>query len=523
MLPQVRPRSSPKGGGGLPEGFWGGQLAARDLSPSSAVESCAAFLVSKVFSRAGPLWLAFALLLLCQLGFLWILAGTGGSPGGAFLMAVPGGAPGRLSHMRAADGPTGTRQLRIGIVSTYPPQRCGIAEYTRDLYTSLAELAPSPPDVGIIVVDEAGTPLAYTEEVRLVVRKRQLADYVAAAQYANAHFDVVVVQHEFGIFGGHYGDYLLAFAAALERPMHIFLHTVLKTVSMPYARHLAALLPRAARVSVAMPALCRQVAELAPGTACSDLPHGVAVRRNASAPPGIPEMYRAQLAGKKILMSVGLMGEDKGIDTLLQVVANISRKVPDLRYVIVGDQHPLDTSSYVSGLKLLAEEANITGHVLFVTAYQTKAQLLEWVAAADVVAVPHRDMEQVSSGTLSMAMGLGRAALATGFRYAQYLCDSERARAGAGAGGTGAGAGEGEGALERGEGQGKGTRREEGEEGKGERNGRLVGQGEGGRGSLREESKGGGSMQEKAEGEGEGKGGVGSLRPWWNVTGGVAA
>ena len=245
--------------------------------------------------------------------------------------------------------------LKIAIVSTFPPRPCGIATFAADLRRGLAAAAPDL-DVVICAVDR--DLLSYGSEVAVIIDQDDPAGYRAAAdQLARAGVDAVLIQHEFGIFGGPDGAWILDLAAALTSvgiPYLVTLHTVLSQPTPGQARVLRRLCADAAALTVFTPTAHRLV--VATGIAAPDrihvIGHGapqVLYRHRAAGdvtgsldPRPSPEIADALagLRGATIASTFGLISPNKGLEAGITAVARLADELPDLRYVIAGATHP---------------------------------------------------------------------------------------------------------------------------------------------------------------------------------------
>jgi len=105
--------------------------------------------------------------------------------------------------------------MRVAIVSTYRPRACGIAVFSSDLRGALLE-ADSSVTVEVVSVVR-GTRRTHPPEVVATIRQHVASDYAqAAAELDQRDVDVVLIEHEYGIFGGDAGDFVLDFAGELR-------------------------------------------------------------------------------------------------------------------------------------------------------------------------------------------------------------------------------------------------------------------------------------------------------------------
>lgn len=264
----------------------------------------------------------------------------------------------------------------------------------------------------------------YPVEVRHQIRKNARADYLATANALNRSVDVVSVQHEYGIWGGEDGEHVLDFVRALRVPAVATLHTVLRDPS-PHQRSVLAELVSLAQTSVVM---SRSAADLlikrydVDARRLAIIPHGVPnvpLVESASVKPGLG------IEGRDVMLSFGLLGPGKGYELAIEALPAVAAAHPDVLYVIVGATHPdlirtegeAYRESLVDKIRLLGMER----HVQFVDRFVGRVELIRWLEAADVFVTPYPNLGQIVSGTLSYAMGAGRAIVSTPYTYATEL------------------------------------------------------------------------------------------------------
>ncbi len=339
-----------------------------------------------------------------------------------------------------------TRTLRTAFVGTYPPRQCGIATFTRDLAAAVGRTRPvSPRAVGwarpgpttrpewavsIVAVDYE--PRAFPAEVRARIDPERPADYRGVAERLNrASYDVVSVQHEFGIYGGRDGAHVLDLLEHLEVPTITTLHTVLRHPSDNQRRVLRAVARASSRVVV----LSRDAARSLPEVYDVDpahvrvIPHGV-----PDLPFVDPETVKplVGLAGRPVVLSFGLLGPGKGYELAIRGMSSVVGQVPDACYVILGATHPelrrREGETYRRSLEALVRALGLGRQVLFVDAYVDLPTLGRWLQAADVFVTPYPGAEQAVSGTLAYALGTGKALVSTPYAYARELLAEGRGR-----------------------------------------------------------------------------------------------
>jgi glycosyltransferase involved in cell wall biosynthesis len=303
-------------------------------------------------------------------------------------------------------------------VSTYAPRRCGIATFTQDLASAVG----AREIVALHPVDEPGP---YPIEVRHRIRRDVLADYHRVGRALDeGRVDVVSIQHEYGIWGGDDGSYVVDFARALRTPAVATLHTVLRHPTRAQRRILVDLID-ACRATVVM---SRSAASLLTGA------YGVDPTRLDVVPHGVPDLPlvdpdsikpRLGLEGRSVILSFGLLGPGKGYESAIEAMPAVVRTDPSVCYVILGATHPdllrREGEAYRRSLEAQAARLGLANHVRFVNEFVGRVQLGTWLEAADIFVTPYPNLDQIVSGTLSYAMGAGKAIVSTPYAYASEL------------------------------------------------------------------------------------------------------
>ena len=308
--------------------------------------------------------------------------------------------------------------LNAAIVATYPPRQCGIASFTQDLVW--ATRASS-----VVALHPIGAPATYPPEVRHRIRRDVPLDYRrTAASLAGDGVEIVSIQHEYGIWGGIDGEHVLDFVRALSMPSVATLHTVRRTPTPSQHRILAGLCAAVDGVVVMSHAAATLLARV----------YGVSPMRISVIPHGVPDLPRVDpdlvkpglgLAGRDVILSFGLIGPGKGYELAIAAMPAVVEALPNALYVILGATHPdlllREGEAYRDGLVARAHELGVADHVRFVDRFVTQAELGRWLQAADVFVTPYPNLEQIVSGTLSYAVGAGKAVVSTPYEYAVEL------------------------------------------------------------------------------------------------------
>jgi glycosyltransferase involved in cell wall biosynthesis len=302
-------------------------------------------------------------------------------------------------------------------VSTYPPRRCGIATFTHDLAA-----ASGGREIAALITPDRGTP--YPLEVHHRIRQDVPTDYLRTAQELDRCVDVVSIQHEYGIWGGEDGESVIDFVRALGRPAVTTLHTVLRDPTDRQREILSELVDRSAATVV----MSRSAAELLASS------YGVDRRRVEIIPHGVPDLPLVDaetikpglgMTGHRVILSFGLLGPGKGYELAIDALPAVIENHPDVLYVIVGATHPdlvrRDGEAYRAELIARAKARGVAAHVQFIDRFVGRVELTRWLEAADIFVTPYPNLSQIVSGTMSYAMGAGRAIVSTPYTYASEL------------------------------------------------------------------------------------------------------
>jgi glycosyltransferase involved in cell wall biosynthesis len=306
------------------------------------------------------------------------------------------------------------------LLSTYPPTQCGLATFTAAL---LAHLAQPGDQVAVVRVLDEPAPCPAGEVVHDLVAG-SVASASAAAAILNS-FDVVIVQHEYGIYGGPDGQDVISLLDALYVPSIVVLHTVL---ARPTSRQRVILdeVIAAASVVVTMTQTARSRLLEIYGTAPEKvfvIPHGAADHRTAPANLGLT--VPAQAAGRSTVLTWGLLGPGKGIEHAIDSIARLREHGLEIDYRVAGQTHPRvlgrDGEAYRRALQARARARGVADRVHFDDRFLPVATLSQLIGAADVVLLPYDSLEQVTSGVLIEAVTAGKPVVSTCFPHAVEL------------------------------------------------------------------------------------------------------
>jgi len=319
------------------------------------------------------------------------------------------------------------------VVSTYPPRLCGLATFAYDLASALAqgrgEELGEGGSVSVVALDERRR-RPYGGEVCTVVRTSKLEDYVAAAELVNESAGATVsLQHEYGIFGGRVGRYVLNFLERVRKPVVTTLHTVL---AEPKPRQRDILIKVCER-SAAVVVMAEKAAEFltrsygVPGEKVHVVHHGTPDVTFAD-----PAPFKKALGveGRKIVLTFGLISPRKGVQVAIRALADVLPQFPDSLYIILGATHPSIKKRYGEAYRASLQQAidrlGLHDHVRFVNRFVSLGELLTYLRATDVYVTPYLNEDQISSGTLAYAVACGKAIVSTPYWYARELLGDDR-------------------------------------------------------------------------------------------------
>jgi glycosyltransferase involved in cell wall biosynthesis len=319
----------------------------------------------------------------------------------------------------------------IVLIGNHLPRQCGIATFTTHLLESIALNAPDK-DCWAIAMNDRPEGYPYPPQVRFEINQNQLSEYSLAADLCNLNqVDVICLQHEYGIFGGKRGSFIIDLLRDLKIPVVTTLHTILKEPNLQ-DRHimmqLAEFSDRLVVMSERSVEFLRDIYQV-PEEKIVLIHHGI---------PDVPfvesDAYKDRfgVSGKKIILTFGLLSPGKGIDVVIDALPEIVKAHPEVIYMVVGATHPHlkaeQGEDYRNSLYLRAKELGVSEHIVFHDRFVADEDLLEFIGAADIYVTPYQNETQIISGTLAYALGMGKAVVSTPYWHAQELLADGRGR-----------------------------------------------------------------------------------------------
>jgi glycosyltransferase involved in cell wall biosynthesis len=321
-----------------------------------------------------------------------------------------------------------SKEEYIAFLGTFAPRECGIATFTKDLIDSidlLGEFAPAR----VISVNEIETIYDYGSRVKQQIRQDFEEDYIQAAKYINlSRINAVNVQHEFGIYGGECGKYILSFLENVNKPVITTLHTVQPDFESTARAVLEEILERSKAI-VVMAKVAKNILKEynVPYEKINVVQHGC---------PDIPFLASDSvkpslgLKGRIVLSTFGLINAGKGIEYAIQALPPLVEKHPNIIYLVIGETHPevrkIEGETYRMSLIRLVDQLGLKNHVGFHNRFLTKRELIRYLHATDIYITPYNGANQISSGTLVYALGAGRAVVSTPYLHAKEVLSHGR-------------------------------------------------------------------------------------------------
>lgn len=314
---------------------------------------------------------------------------------------------------------------RIAFIGNSLPRRCGIATFTTDLQEAISKARGGGLETSIVAMTDHGHTYDYPPDVCLQINDEKMEDYARAADFLNAEqFDLVCLQHEFGIFGGDAGSHITTLLSRLTMPIVTTLHTVLAAPQLQQRRVLGSVVDASSKVIV-MAEKARELLRTVYDVAVEKIeviPHGI-----PDTPFTDPDTAKAKLGfGRNaIILTFGLLSPNKGIEYMIDAMPAVLKSRPDTVYVILGATHPnlvrREGEAYRESLLARTRARGVEQHVVFLNRFVDQATLLDFITMCDVYATPYLNEAQMTSGTLAFSFGMGKAVVSTPYWHAREL------------------------------------------------------------------------------------------------------
>jgi glycosyltransferase involved in cell wall biosynthesis len=319
--------------------------------------------------------------------------------------------------------------IRIAVIGNHLPRQCGIATFTTDLCDAIAAEYGAA-QLSVVAINDGQSSYRYPERVRFEICEGDLASYRAATEFLNAeNVDLVCLQHEYGIFGGKSGNYIIELLKRLKMPVITTLHTVLREPNLDQRVVMHKIAARSERLIVMSQYSSRILQEVfrVPAEKIDLIPHGI-----PDLPFEQPDLYKSRYScqGNSVLLTFGLLSPNKGFESVIQAMPSILASHSNAVYMIAGATHPhvraREGDRYRFELLAMAKKLGVERQVLFVNRFVAPEEMAALVGSADVYITPYCHEAQAVSGTLAFALGAGKAIISTPYWHAAEVLDHGR-------------------------------------------------------------------------------------------------
>jgi len=315
-------------------------------------------------------------------------------------------------------------------MGTYPPRECGIATFTRDITEAINKKFDPLIKSRILAMNKPDEIYNYPKEVIYQISEDDMKDYIEVAKRINQNpsIKLINIQHEFGLFGGEYGDYLLTFLEIVKKPVVVTFHSVLPNPDKR-AKKVVKSIAEKSQTIIVMTKKAVEILKEKYGidTEIRVIPHGIPT---VSFETENKEKAKLGYKDKILLSSFGLINEGKGYEYIIKSLPKVVKKFPNLLYLIIGETHPVvrreEGERYRRYLQKLVREKNLKNNVKFYNKYVTLQEIIQYLKATDIYISSSLSPHQITSGTLVYAMGCGKPVISTPFLHAKDIVTPER-------------------------------------------------------------------------------------------------
>ena len=308
----------------------------------------------------------------------------------------------------------------ILFITSYPPRECGIATYSQDLIKSIKNKFDKSFSLKICALDTKEASHLYPKEVKYILDTSKITDYIQLAYQINKdeNLCLIFLQHEFGLFGGENGEYLIYFLSMVKKPIITTFHTVLPNPN----ENLKTIVQSISLLSESIVVMTKNSANILvkhydiPASKIIVIPHGTHL---VTKPKKQTKHY---LDSRLVLSTFGLLSSGKSIETAIEALPAIVSKFPNVLYLVIGKTHPSvaknEGEKYRDYLQERVVSLNLQNNVRFVNKYLSLPELLDYLQRTDIYLFTSKDPHQAVSGTFAYAMAVGCPMISTPIPHA---------------------------------------------------------------------------------------------------------
>lgn len=323
------------------------------------------------------------------------------------------------------------KNCKIFFLSNFPPRECGIATFTQDLVDSMNKKWNPKVKSRVIALNEEASLYNYDNRVVMQLSKDDIEDYINIAKRINKskNIKLVCIQHEFGLFGGDYGNYLIPFLETIKKPVVVTFHSILPSPDELRKKVVRFIASKSSAIIV--------MAKTAIDILNKD--YGINKNKIYVVPHGTPNApldsihnfkKKLRLENKTVISTFGLLSRGKGVEYMIKSLPELVKKYPNLLYLIMGETHPVvrkqEGESYRNELIKLVEQLGLKNNVKFYNKYLTLNEIVEYLLASDIYVCTNLDENQIVSGTLAYALSCGKAIVSTPSVYAREILAKDK-------------------------------------------------------------------------------------------------
>lgn len=317
--------------------------------------------------------------------------------------------------------PSNPQKPNVTFLSTYPPRECGIASFTEDLLTAIDKYHVLTTNV--IAINNVNSH-DYSDKVIHQLNQEELGDYKLTSEWLNeSSTDVLAVEHEYGIFGGDRGEYLIDLIERTNVPVITTLHTVLPNPDEKQKKIITEIGKKSEKI-VTMANNTKEILQTVFNVDKDKIQvihHGVP-KRPLKSRDSLKRKYG--FSNKEIVTTFGLIGPGKGIENGIEAMSRVAEQNKNVLYLILGATHPALKERGIEYRKKLedqVENLNLKGNIIFINKFLTKDEVIEYLQMTDIYLTPYLGKDQAVSGTMAYAVGYGKAIVSTPYLYAREM------------------------------------------------------------------------------------------------------